>query len=155
MDPLSVTASVLQITTACLKTVKTLDALRQRFQNARTTIAALCSESILVSAALSNVQGLFLANNDALTVYLRGRPELASALDIALTGCAVVYACLEEEIRKLDVDPQTEGRDGWARQPGWRTRGRLLWNEETMKEYLGQIRGQQAALTLLIQGLQM
>ena len=151
-DPLSVTVGILQVTTVCVSTVKALESLRTRYQNAGITISALCTESMLVSASLSQIQSMFLQNNEALAVHLRSRPELSSTLDTALTGCTVVYKCLDSEIQKLSVDTHDYVHQSRI---NWKTKVRLLWNEDTMKEYLSHIRGQQAALTLLIQGLQM
>ncbi len=64
--------------------------------------------------------------------------------DQAITGCMLVYSVLEDEVQKL-----------YARADSVSGRIRYLWREEAMKDLLHQIRGQQTALTLLIQALQM
>ena len=56
--------------------------------------------------------------------------------------------CLEEEVRGLAE--KAEGGNLTRKD-----RIKYLWKEETFKELLQQIRGQQSALSLLIQGLQM
>lgn len=97
---------------------------------------------MVIAASLSQVQNLL--QHDALL----SKPQLLETFDRALTGCRVVYGCLEEEVR--DLVTKTENDD-----LGFKDRARFLWREDTFKELLTQIRGQQSALSLLIQGLQM
>ncbi|OCK79667.1 hypothetical protein K432DRAFT_405366 [Lepidopterella palustris CBS 459.81] len=150
MDPISITASVVGVTAACLKAAKTLQGLRCKYLEASTTIAAICSESTLISASLSQIQALLLRNPNDLSGHLQSRPELAATFDTTLTGCTVVFACLEEEIKRLDVAACIqEGRDTW------RQMAKVAWKADAMKELLQSIRGQQSAITLLIQMLQM
>lgn len=95
-----------------------------------------------VAASLSQIQNLLHG------ATLKDKPELRDTLDRALTGCWVVYQCLDEEVRdlaqKVDVNDLRK-----------RDRARFLTKEANFKELLQQIRGQQSALGLLIQGLQM
>lgn len=128
---------------ACLHTAKDLYELRSRYSDASITITAIYSESIIISASLSRVQDLLL--RDA----LQGRPDLRSAFDTALTGCMVVFSCLDDEVRGL-VGKAASGSD-----LDWTDKVKIVWKEDTMKELLQQLRGQQTALLLLIQGLQM
>ncbi|KAL5121604.1 hypothetical protein ACEQ8H_000290 [Pleosporales sp. CAS-2024a] len=97
---------------------------------------------MVMAASLSQVQTLLHKDT------LRSKRQLLDTFDRALTGCRVVYACLEEEVR--DLVAQTH-----ADELTFKDRARFLWKEETFKELLTQIRGQQSALSLLIQGLQM
>jgi hypothetical protein len=97
---------------------------------------------MVIAASLSQVQNLL--QHDA----LREKPQLLETFDRALTGCRVVYACLEEEVRELSIKAEND-------ELKFRDRARFLWKEDTFKELLTQIRGQQSALSLLIQGLQM
>lgn len=97
---------------------------------------------MVIAASLSQVQNLL--QRDA----LQNKPELHETFDQALTGCRVVYTCLEEEVRDLVAKANNNDL-------GFRDRTKFIWKEETFKELLQQIRGQQSALSLLIQGLQM
>lgn len=97
---------------------------------------------MVIAASLSQVQNLL--QYDA----LQSKPQLLETFDRALTGCRVVYGCLEEEVRELVLKSQNEDLK-------FKDKAKFLWKEETFKELLQQIRGQQSALSLLIQGLQM
>ena len=55
MDPLSVTASVIVITDACLKVTKGLSDNRTKYRNANLTILAICSGSAVVSVSFSQL----------------------------------------------------------------------------------------------------
>lgn len=152
MDPLSITGTVLSITARCLTTAKALYDLREKYKDAQVIISAIYTESTVISASLSRIQSLVLQDPDALSKQLQFRPELETVFDTALTGCMVVFSVLDDEVQKLT----TAGADAvGSAKLGFKAKARYLWNEATMKELLQQIRGQQTAITLLIQGLQM
>jgi hypothetical protein len=118
----------------CIGAAKKLYDLRPRFHDASLLISAIYSESMVVAASLSQVQSLL--QHDALL----NKPELLDTFDRALTGCRVVYGCLDDEVQDLARDSD---------------RSALGTKQETFRELLTQIRGQQSALSLLIQGLRM
>jgi hypothetical protein len=126
----------------CIKSAKELYDLRSRYKDASVLITAIYSESMVIAASLSQVQNLL--QHDA----LQNKPQLLETFDRALTGCRVVYGCLEEEVQELAAKAED---DHLTR----KDRAKFLWKEDTFKELLTQIRGQQSALSLLIQGLQM
>lgn len=126
----------------CIQSAKELYDLKSRYKDASILISAIYSESMVIAASLSQVQNLLQHDG------LQSKPQLLETLDRALTGCRVVYGCLEEEVRELVA--KTEADD-----LRFKDRAKFLWKEDTFKELLTQIRGQQSALSLLIQGLQM
>ncbi|KAJ4372234.1 hypothetical protein N0V83_004008 [Neocucurbitaria cava] len=111
------------------------------------TISALCAEATTISAALSQIQSLILGNPDAVITQLRPRSEVLATFDNALTGCSVVLAVLDDEIAAL----MTEGQSG---DMSWTQRAKLVWKDAIMQDLLQQLRGQSAAIGLLIQVLQ-
>ncbi|CAO2656784.1 Nn.00g055870.m01.CDS01 [Neocucurbitaria sp. VM-36] len=147
MDPLSLTASILAITTTCLKSAHLLDSLREKYKHAQMTITALCAEATVISASLSQIQSLILGNSGAIITQLRPRSEVLATFDSALTGCAVVLAVLDDEIAALI----SEGQDG---EMSWTQKAKIIWKDGVMKDLLLQLRGQSAAIGLLIQALQ-
>jgi hypothetical protein len=154
MDPISaaigLTASVLQVGTTCIQTVHTLEQLRHRYNTAPESVAALYSESTVVSASLTHLQELFKRRDNTLVIVLREKPELSKALDRALQGCHEVYLKLDKDLQKILASTSPNGE-----RLGLRRTTSFLWKQDIFKGYLTQIRGHQNALTLLIQGLQM
>lgn len=126
----------------CIQSAKDLYDLRSRYKDASVLITAIYSESMVIAASLSQVQNLLQHN------ALQSKPQLLETFDRALTGCRVVYGCLEEEVRDLVAKADNN-------ELRFKDKARFLWKEDTFKELLTQIRGQQSALSLLIQGLQM
>ncbi|KAE8842185.1 hypothetical protein HRS9139_01482 [Pyrenophora teres f. teres] len=126
----------------CIKSAQDLYDLRSKYKDASILISAIYSESMVIAASLSQVQNLL--QHDA----LQNKPQLLETFDRALTGCRVVYGCLEEEVRELAIKAEHDHLK-------LKDRAKFLWKEDTFKELLTQIRGQQSALSLLIQGLQM
>jgi hypothetical protein len=101
-----------------------------------------------MGASLSQIQTFILSHGNP-AKFLQSRPDVAATLDRSLTGCAVLFSCLDEEIRK--VSQSADGQFILA----WKAKARIVWKHETFKELLDGLRGQQVAITLLLQLLQM
>ncbi|KAF2624071.1 hypothetical protein BU25DRAFT_413944 [Macroventuria anomochaeta] len=142
MEPVSAVFGIMAALPQCIQSAKELYDLRGRYKDASVLITAIYSESMVIAASLSQVQNLL--QHDSLVQ----KPQLLETFDRALTGCRVVYGCLEEEVRDLVEKSQRNDLR-------FKDRARYLLKEDTFKELLTQIRGQQSALSLLIQGLQM
>lgn len=143
MDVISVISSVVAVTEICLKTTQTLNDLRSRYKNTDCIIASLSSECTVMGASLLQVQKILLNS------HFRDQPELRAVFETSLTGCASVFTLLDHEMDRISHS----GPAKFSR--SWKSKVKFLWNEERMKEYLSQIRGQQNTLALLIQLLQM
>lgn len=149
MDPLTITSTVISLSQRCVTSARELYLLREKYKDASMTITAIYSESNVIATSLAHIQGLCMKSPDALRSTLQERPELLSTFDQALTGCVLVYSVLDDEVQRLY---DGVGREGMA---AAMAKMKLLWKEEAMKDVLTQIRGQQTALSLLIQALQM
>jgi hypothetical protein len=151
MDLLDITASVLQISEACISVVKALNAIRQKFRDSSLTLCAICTESTVINASLSQIQTIILRDPDRLQSQLTKRPDLSHVFDAALVGCMMLFASLKVEIDKMAIaaEQSTLGKLNWS------DKFKVVWKEERMVGLLQQIRGQEIALTLLMQSLQM
>ena len=127
---------------------KRLYDLREKYKDTPVVLASICSESTVISASLAQIQSLLLQRQDLADVW-KSRTELPVVLDQALTGCMVIFSCLEDEIQRVTSGASEPSRIRWL------SRLRMLWNEAQLNDLLGAIRGQQTAITLLIQLLQM
>lgn len=109
---------------------------------------AISSEMTVVGASLSQIEAIISSKQDSDTLLL-SRPAIAATLDTALTGCMVLFSCLDEEIE--NVSRYGHGHDNLS----WKGKARVAWKHETFQELLNGIRGQQLAINTLIQLLQM
>lgn len=109
---------------------------------------AISSEMTVISASLSQIEATISSKQDTESL-LRSRPAIAATLDTALTGCMVLFSCLDEEIK--NVSKHGRGHDTFS----WKGKARVAWKHETFQELLDGIRGQQLAINTLIQLLQM
>jgi hypothetical protein len=122
--------------------------LREHFKYADLTIVSICSESTIISASLSQLQFLVLRTNNLQNV-LKARPELAAALDTALIGCAALYSCLEMETKRMRLATALAGNSTW------KSKAKMIWSKDQLKELLDSLRGQQTAINTIISLLQM
>ena len=129
-------------------TGKAIYDLSCKYQDAPRSMIAISSEVAVISASLSQIQALILSKQDP-EMLLRSRPEIAATLDTALTGCMVLFSCLDEEIRI--VSRYALRQHGFS----WKGKMRAVWKHEIFQELLDGIRGQQMAINTLIQLLQM
>ncbi|KAK3941399.1 hypothetical protein QBC46DRAFT_340532 [Diplogelasinospora grovesii] len=150
MDPISIASTILVIAGKCITVTKSLSDLRGRFAHANLTISAICSESAVVNAALYRLQHLFNDESTQAFSRFRGRPDLSANIDLALTGCTLLYSCLDDEVRKLRFALDNAGRRLTTTQ-----KAKAVWKDGTMKGMLQQIRGQATALNLLLQCFQL
>ncbi len=96
-----------------------------------------------------------LEHQDRLVDICHSREDsLPVILEQALTGCMVVYSCLDAETKQM-VPSSGAGSGPGTSEMGWKARTRLIWRETKLSELLGALRGQQAALNLTLQLLQM
>ncbi|KAE8446167.1 hypothetical protein EG329_012392 [Mollisiaceae sp. DMI_Dod_QoI] len=148
MDPFTIATIVLKVTAASLSTAKAVYAIRNKYNNAPLSIVTICSETSIISACLSQLQTILCRNTD-IPLLLDSRPELAHALDASLTGCTVLFSCLDEEILKITAHYSEQG------DLSFKGKTKAVWNHERLRELLDGLRGQQIAINLLIQLVQL
>ncbi|UPK91145.1 hypothetical protein LCI18_002080 [Fusarium solani-melongenae] len=147
MDPLSIAASVGALTATCLSTCKKLSDLAGSYQDVPVVIAMVCSEATVVSIALSELQKSILQRPDLAQAWA-SRTDVLVAFETVLTGCMIVFSCLEAETRQLQSQiPNSSGMRVWAKL-------RFLWNQDRLKELLSALRGQHSSINFLIQVLE-
>ncbi|KAK3369490.1 hypothetical protein B0T24DRAFT_596229 [Lasiosphaeria ovina] len=99
MDPITIVTMVVHATASCLSTTKKLYNLREKYKDAPMAVVSICSESNVIAASLAQIQSLLLQREDFANVW-QSRTELPAVLYCALTGCLVVFSCLEIEIQR-------------------------------------------------------
>jgi hypothetical protein len=144
MDPLSIVASASALVFASVRAVKGLCGLRECYKTAGTMIASISSECMVLHIALSQIQKLALI--DSFFDRLASQLDLKDSLELALLSCTQTLSALEEEIRELSPKGEQKG-DHFLRL-------KYLWNEETMREILLQLRSQQNAISVLLTAIQ-
>jgi hypothetical protein len=94
---------------------------------------------------------MIVCEKQDLVQVLESRAELNFALDVALTGCVVLFSCLDDEIRNItsEASPTTAGAIKW------KEKAKVVWNREKLRDLLDGLRGQQVAINLLIQLVQL
>ncbi|KAF5595990.1 GTPase-activating of the rho rac family (LRG1) [Fusarium pseudocircinatum] len=143
MDPLSIASSVVGLTATCLSTCKKLHDLAGEYQDVPAVIAMICSESSIISIGLSELQMKILRRDDLAQAWA-SKTEIWTAFETALTGCMVVFSCLEAETRSLR-----------SKNPGVWAKIKFIWNQDRLKELLGALRAQQSSITFLLNLLEL
>ncbi|KAK0512606.1 hypothetical protein JMJ35_004623 [Cladonia borealis] len=131
----------------CAKVVKTINEITGKYSDAPMTMTAIASECSVLSASLSHIQDLATQNADAFVSRLKSQSNFTTTFDTALAGCALVFSVLDTQIQDI-----TKGKD-----PGDMDRiGKVkaVWKDDSLKELLQQLRGQQIAMNLLLTALQ-
>ena len=143
MDPFSLTVGALSIVGISVGTcAKILHDIRGKYKNAGLTIASMTTECVTIQTALCQIESLTEKDPELFLSRLEVRPDLKSALDTAITGCTTTFAVLEDELHKLADESTRKGKIQY------------LWNENTMRELLSQIRSQYSAISFLMMAIQ-
>lgn len=146
MDPLLITSVVLTITATSIKIARSLNDVKETWKHAERTITAISSQAMNVSASLTQIQDVILRDTNSFRDQLSSRPELVNILESALNGCRNILEVIDNELEKL-----MSGNGGNV----FESRNcQYLWNESLMQNHLSRLRGQQAAITLLLQAMQ-
>jgi hypothetical protein len=107
----------------------------------------LCSESTVISCALSQLQILILQRDDLAQAWAT-KTDILDAFEMSLNGCMIVFSCLEAETRQLQTQmPVSTGLR-------FLTKIRFMWNQDRLKELLTALRGQQMSINFLLQVLE-
>ncbi|KAJ5612350.1 hypothetical protein N7510_005544 [Penicillium lagena] len=143
MDPVTVFGIIsggVQVAGAILSTVDGLNKLLGKFNDADLTIGSLIRELKCIRTALTSLREWAETNARGPTPeeYLEG-------LTVAMDGCQTVMEVLEEDVSTL---VRGTHYDGAMR---FRTRVKVMWNEEAMQAHQGRLHAQVLALQLLLQ----
>ena len=133
------------MTSTCISAAKTLNDVRQAWKRAPVTVSSLCSQLRLTGASLSQIQSLVLGDVD----ILNDKPDVLETFDTTLTSCMVITTMLEGLMHKITKEILNGNKMTWMK------RFKTVWNENTVKELLQQLHGQQKGITVLITLLQM
>ncbi len=148
MDPITIATTVGGLIGTCVKVTKYASSLLSSYKDAPLAISTIASETYVLSAALSQVENVAIHSPASLESRLKGQKNFTTAFDMALSGCSLVLSVLEKDLLAL-----TGGKEPGS-VVGKLERVRVMWNQERLKELLGQVRGQQIGLNLLISALQ-
>ncbi|PGH00040.1 hypothetical protein GX51_06039 [Blastomyces parvus] len=147
MDPVSaigIAGGAIQITTLITKTIHGLSTLHGKFSNADLILNSLIAELLTIKAAITQLHELSEYNSSCTPKH----PEYIEGLDVALDGCIAIVDVLSEEVEQL-----TPGSSNEAPHRGWglRTRAKIVWKEDLMREHSQMLHSQVLALQLLLQ----
>jgi hypothetical protein len=146
MDPaslvgvLSAAGGIVQL---IIQTVKKLNELRERFQEANVTIRLLMSELLTVRAALQQVDDW---TKYSWTPATPVQEDLQSAFEISIDGCTMAMELLSDEVDELLGHDTGES---------FIFRIKSLWKEDMMTTHQQRLHTQVGALQLLLQAIQM
>ncbi|CZR67753.1 uncharacterized protein PAC_17652 [Phialocephala subalpina] len=180
MDPFTIVTIVVKVTSACLSTARAVYAVRNKYNDAPLSIVTISSETSVISACLSKLQTLLCRKQDFVQL-LESRPELTHALDASLTGCAVLFSCLDDELNKiiscgsgwrqscsrwnigfrpnrLITSPQLTKITASSSDNGdlsFKGKAKIVWNHDKLRKLLDGLHRQQSAINFLIQLIQL
>ncbi|KAF2668071.1 hypothetical protein BT63DRAFT_308791 [Microthyrium microscopicum] len=109
MNSVSIASATVGVSATALKITKALNDFRSKYRQPSMTVSAICSESAIINASLSQVQSLIFREGDAFVRKLEERQGLCTTFDIALTGCELLFSSLEEEISDLRAALSADG----------------------------------------------
>ncbi|KAH9211748.1 hypothetical protein DL95DRAFT_525540 [Leptodontidium sp. 2 PMI_412] len=141
MDTIALATAISTLTGVCLKAAGSFNALQPKFTNQERTIKSLYSECTAISASLTQVQSCVLRDCSPL-----GQVQLHEIFDVIITGCRVLFACLEQDLEGMSTEaPANKSWKPWSSNK----RVEAEWDQKKWQGYLADVRMQQGALMLL------
>jgi hypothetical protein len=145
MDIVSSAAAVVGLVFNFATAIKTCNDLRSRYRDAARTIESLKHELETLQGALQELANLMMHDADALASRWDSNKTLPTTFARAIRGFKRTIKGLLDDMEPLRWKDSSLGK---------MDKVKLLWNEDAMKEHLGQLRAQSSALQLLLLVLQ-
>ncbi|MCJ1469502.1 hypothetical protein MMC07_008135 [Pseudocyphellaria aurata] len=134
VDPLSIAAAASSLVMVGIRVGKALNDIRRQYASAPIAIGSMATECSVIGAVLSRMQQIALSETDPLYEKFEANARLSEVFDGVLLSCATTFNLLEEEVSNLGQDDRLK----------------FMLNENTMMEYLGQLRGLGQAINTLL-----
>ena len=127
-------SGVLTVVTAVARLAKSLNEVRDRYNNVALNTTLVASQLNSIRAALEAIADWRTTTQDS----SRPSQQLDEDLAVSLNCCAILITVIDSKL----------GEAGYT--PGMKQKIRHLWLEDTLKEYLSNLEGQVRALQLLL-----
>ena len=114
------------------------------YKDSPMSLITISLQTTVISNSLSDLQ-TFVCSKQDFGQTVNPTPELAHSLDTILTGCTVLLSCLDDEIRRITAHSSIS----------WIGKLAAIWNHERLRDLLNSLVGQQEALSLLTQLVQL
>ena len=144
MDPASIfgiTSTALSIALKIGSTVQRLNSLKSKFDSADIIIGSLTRKLTTIQHAIKNIRAW---GDDVKEQPVPYSDEFQEALDTSINGCSEMLEALNVEISNIFSDGEA---NSWQK-------GKFLWKENLLKEYMGYMDGEVHALNLLLTSYQ-
>lgn len=143
MDPITLATTISTLTGVCLRTAGLLNNLKATYTHQQRTLVSMFTECTAISASLTQTQSCILKDSSPLD-----HAQLQEIFDVIITGCRVLFACLEQDIAKLS--PEGSKPKSWK---PWAVvkKPQTDWDQKKWRGTLADLRTQQGALILLNQ----
>ena len=145
MEVVASAASVVGLVFNFATAVKTCNDIHGRYKGADRTIESIKHELETLQAALQELANIMMNDASALSSTWDTNKSLPRTFSRAMTGFSRTIKRLQDEIEPLRQEATQLKRSDKLK---------LIWNDDGMKEHLGQLRAQSSALQLLLVVLQ-
>ena len=139
MDPVSIfglTATVLSIASQLGSSIQRLVDLKTKVNSADLTVHSLIRRLSVIQYAIKDIR----AWGDDSKTPSPSSAEYKDALSVSLDGCNTILQSLNEQITQIYTD---------GKLTNWQ-KGKFVWKESLLKDYLGYLDGEIQALNLLL-----
>ena len=148
MDPLSIAASVTGLLGACAAVTKSLNDVRGKYSRADSTFTAISTECTIISSTLSQVARI--AKTDFANFSQRlstDGAELRQGFQEAIDCCDVTLVALSDTLQKC-------GKHTSQGLLSWKSKARLLFSEQELRDRLQTLRSLNMAMGALLSAVQ-
>ena len=152
MDPVSLTLAIAPLVLSSTKIIAVVRSVKQTYGNAQALVKNIEQECDLICLALHEVQGLVLPNKPGIAIHMKSYKSLEATFDSVLTGCRMTLDAL-----KLEVEGVLKSEKESNVEPinmTFKSKGRFVWKEDTMRNLMEQMRNQRDSIHFLITILQ-
>lgn len=139
MDPVSIfgtTATIVAISLQLGSAIQSLAQLKIKVSSADLTVHSLIRRLSVIQYAIKDIRAWDDDNRTPSPASI----EFKDALSVSLDGCSTILQSLNEQISQIHTDGEFTH---WQK-------GKFVWKESLLKDYLGYLDGEIQALNLLL-----
>lgn len=150
-DPLSITTGVITLVASSIKSVQAIQTWYGKYKIADLSLASTRTECAAIRVALLQIQELLVQNNSK---SKKGESDsfIVHALEEyegVLGSCSITFSVLNERLTELNQEKVDKNNEGT-----FKSKLKLVWNDAEMDVLRQNIRGQAAAINLLLSAFQ-
>jgi hypothetical protein len=151
MEAFSCAAAAASLARNILSTIKGIDTICEKYKDAHNSLGFLKTEVTTISLSVQRIRFILDQPPGHLQAQVDGTPELKETFAAAFAACELIICRLAQDIEGFQTSIGATDPAPLGRLIG---RAKFVWKEDSLRDLLQALRGQNESIMFLVQCLQ-